>query len=360
MDKNLIQNFEIQNDWQSIKISFSGVPLKEDIDYESKKNFLIKLLNKNVCLFSINNTIKYIRTVLRDFDEKELKIELITEEYWDIVEFKNKKIKSFNRKIVDKDNLITYNFRFDKVSGVNISVFPKFGKICSVNFLTNNKENIKEETNNFYSLICNIEKTNPQYLHNNDKILLEIYKLFFHKNPNLLDSNTIIKLHSMVGILNYFGICLPDDDITIPYSNSHSVSVQTNYITNRILPYNDSFDLIESIKLKEEYKNEISAISFMINEFLGKYDDNIKILEIISQIVYVKERCVSSDATIEDIMKNRYVTCNNKELVSDILNLTEEIKKILYSDEEMKKILNLLGTETKQNNEIKIKKKTYN
>lgn len=358
MNKNLIQNFEIQNDWQSIKINFTGVPLKDDIDYESKKDFLTKLLNQNICLFSINNTIKYIRTVLRDYDEKEFKIKLITEEYWNIVEFKNKTIKSFNRKRVDRDNLITYNFRFDEASGVNTSIFPKIGKICSANFLANNKENIKEETNNFYSLICNIEKTNQQHLCNNDKILLEMYKLFFCENPNLLDSNTIIKMHSMVGILNYFGICLPDDDITIPYSSSHSVSVQTNYITNRLLPYNDSFDLIEPIELKKEYKNEISIISFMINEFLEKYDNNITILEIISQIVFVKERCVSSTKTIEDIIKTRYITCNNKELITDILNLIEKIQKMLYPDEEMNKTLDLL--ETEQNNEIKIKKKTYN
>lgn len=132
------QKFRIENDNGTINVNFIGIPLKEDIDIEEKRKFLSNLFNHDRLNSDIIRVIQYLRTVLRDFDEKTLNIELYNFGTHIDAKFKNKKVISLKKENISEPLL--FKFYYDRETGV--SFHTTVDDIVSYKYVTCKDKNI--------------------------------------------------------------------------------------------------------------------------------------------------------------------------------------------------------------------------
>lgn len=344
------QKFQIENDNGTINVNFIGISLKEDIDVEKKRKFLSNLFNRDRLNSDIIRVIQYLRTVLRDFDEKTLNIELYNFGTHIDAKFKNKKVISLKKENISEPLL--FKFYYDRETGVSFHTMVD-KKRCENDIILNKNEVIKANIVNSIELIDSMNNIGKINLFNNEIILIEIYKLFTGKELNLMSENIYSELNSIFTILYLYGIELPNDNITM-LNSGISHSTQVAFLTDKLLPYNDSLANLKKVKLYMETKNNISVIGYMTNEFMNKYNNN-EILTYICQIAYVKKVCYYSNPTVDDIVSYKYVTCKDKNIVADILGLIDEIDMTLEDEEDMIAILNTINNKVKNKTYIKTK-----
>ena len=346
------QKFQIENDNGTINVNFIGIPLKEDIDIEEKRKFLSNLFNRDRLNSDIIRVIQYLRTVLRDFDEKTLNIELYNFGTHIDAKFKNKKVISLKKE--DTSEPLLFKFYYDRETGISFHTIVD-EKLCDKknDIILNKNEVIKANVANSIELIDSMNNIGKINLFNNEIILIEIYKLFTGKELDLMSENIYSELNSIFTILRLYGIELPDDNIVM-LNSGISHSTQVAFLTDKLLPYNDSLTNLKKVKLYMETTNNISAIGYMTNEFMNKYNNN-EILTYICQIAYVKKICYYSNPTVDDIVSHKYVTCKDKNIIVDILGLIDEIDTTLEDEEDIITILNTINNKAKNKTYIKTK-----
>lgn len=251
---------------------------------------------------NINELIYYIRVVFRDYTEQTLKVKMEDTKCKKYVKFVNKEVEKYEYK--EKLNDVTVNFTYGP-EGINLNIDNESSKKNIENEKINN---ILTECLNNVKELNNIKNINIYEFTKEEKILIEIYRLFFNESPDFSKKEDINKAQSMMWLLYKEGIYLPEEEgFTIRHTGKvWSFNIES--IIDRLIPYgkiNDSFD---DIKLKKEAYNTIISMGQIIRRYIENKEE--KTLENISKISYIIDRCIPVIYDVENIIETGYVDSN--------------------------------------------------
>ena len=251
---------------------------------------------------NINELIYYIRTIFREYTEETLIVEIKNDKCMKQVKFVNKDVEKYKYK--EKLNDVTINFIYGP-EGINLNIDSEYSK---KNIEDDRISNILNDCLNNIKTLNNNKNIKINEFNKEEKILIEIYRLFFNKSPDFSQKEDINKAQSMMWLLYKEGIYLPEEEgFTIRHTGK-VWSFNIENIIDRLIPYgkiNDSFD---DIKFKKEAYNTIISMGQIIRRYIENKEE--KTLENISKISYIIDRCIPIIYDVENIIETGYVDSN--------------------------------------------------
>lgn len=142
---------------------------------------------------------------------------------------------------------------------------------------------------------------NEQNITKEMKILIEIYRLFYHENPNFCDNSINIKIQSMMVILLYFGLPFSSDygfhfleEKRIPMSFNLRNDINNLYKMGKATD-NKLIELSKDTKMIVKVVSDILFIEGMNSS------DIVELVTKVSQIIYTKEYCLQTGVNTQEI-----------------------------------------------------------
>lgn len=185
---------------------FEGLVTKQNIDKEKISKLIDNFVNdKNYHKDMVRN-VSFLRTLLKDFEEKLLVVEYSDTNNQEIAKYDNGYMFSFECKNYNEENgLIT---EFTPGGELNVSFWDDIEN--SIVDYPNSK-NINEQFSKLMKHIYLLKSVKAVNLDMDSKKLIEIYKSFYNENPNFSLSNINVRIQTMMSILAQFGISLGDN-----------------------------------------------------------------------------------------------------------------------------------------------------
>lgn len=133
------------------------------------------------------------------------------------------------------------------------------------------------------------------------EVLIEIYRLFYHENPNFCDKNINIKIQSMMVILLYFGVSFGSDygfhfleEKRIPISSNLQDDIKNLYQIGEVT--DNKF-----IELSKDNKRIIKIVSDILFKETLDFNDTIDLTTSVSQVIYAREYCLQTGVGTQEI-----------------------------------------------------------
>lgn len=312
----------------SFKLNFQFYNNK---DVEKTNNNLIRkridnVFNNNKFNLSLEEIIYYVRTLLKDLDDEYLlKIKLVTDNEDTYIEFLNKQLHYFEKTIQnDKDKKLFIKYKSNGEIKID---YPK--GFLKLNF---------EEQNKLYELISkelkrltNLTNIKSLELSRNDKVLIQVYKLFYGENPDFSSKNIEEKIQYMAYILSEYGLNLPStniNDICFTIYNKYPTSLYIKNWIRNLVPFADNIEYDNKIVLNKNHETIIRMIGNEIKNYLNQFEDDIKIQTFADfcKTFYTKRHWSSEYSTVEKNPKNECIICS-EETTENHLKLMKKIDK---------------------------------
>ena len=278
-DKRIEKTFFNKN--KLLYFIFSGSEKKENIDYE-KLNQIIDQCFENLqyCDDMIRN-ISRIRTIFKDFDESYLEIHLFEGENKIIILYVNKLL-----------------FRYEETNEKGVNIRYTIGK--GISYFDNNFEpytsGIIDCSINKIEYLKKLESVNSLKITYKDKILYQVYKLFYGETPDFSASSINVKFQMMLLILEEFGISF-DYDFN-KGRRDYPVSFEVTEFVNKMKLFGEIED---DVDLSEENKRIIQLVGNNINEYINNQDEPLKVLIKLGTILYTKRNCTYGNQSLEEL-----------------------------------------------------------
>ena len=309
--KIIVKTIEQPN--KKLSFRFIGTENNSNIDYEELNRILEKYFNYNTKTDDIYQIISWIRTILKDFDEEYLILEIANETTEEKVIYVNKVLTKYIKK--DKEH-ISLNYDINKDQNLSISL-PSIN-INHYSSYKQKEEEISKNLNQLYKLTNII----PVELTSFESALCLFYKNFYNEYPDFFDKDINIKMQSMMNILTTFGVII-DENIDFKLnSKKFPVSIELSKIITRLKPLGKVEHIPSYVQLTKEVENYIKVIGKNIMDYVKKTDNEIETLKKISRIFYSGEYCVPTDAAINTIAHSYNYT---KEEVTESFKLKKTI-----------------------------------
>ena len=142
---------------------------------------------------------------------------------------------------------------------------------------------------------------NEQNITKEATILIEIYKLFYHENPNFCDKDINIKIQSMMVILLQFGLPFSGgygfhflEDKRIPMSFNLRDDINNLYKMGKVTDN-------KLIELSKDTKRRVKIVSDILFKEGVNSSDIAKLVTRVSQIIYTREYCLPTGVNTEEI-----------------------------------------------------------
>lgn len=140
------------------------------------------------------------------------------------------------------------------------------------------------------------------YLDENDKTIIEIYKLFYGENPNFSDDDIETKIQSMLSILSGFGISLNFDYSFNLNDDNIPMSLVLKQKINRLCSYG-KIDEVDDVNLNKESQKTIKSVGETIRNIAYCKQDLNDILIAISKMLYEMRYYTHKDNIPKEISK---------------------------------------------------------
>lgn len=286
---------KIEQPNKSLYFKFIGNEINQNIDYQELNRTLDKYFNTSTKTYDIYQIISWIRTILKDFNEEYLILEIANETTEEKVIYVDKVLTKYIKK--DKEH-ISLNYDINKEQKLSIDL-PNI----NINHYSSYKlkeEEISKNLNQLYKLTNII----PVELTSFESALCLCYKNFYNEYPDFFDKDIHAKMQAMLNIITTFGVII-DDHIDFRLNSKNlPVSIELSKIITRLKPIGKVEYIPSYIQLSEEVENYIKVIGNNIMDYVKQSDNEIESLRKISRIFYSGEYCIPTEAAIEAIAKN--------------------------------------------------------
>lgn len=330
----MCKNYTFQKKYQNLhyynlEFCFSGYHENENLNREEIEALLDNCFETkpNRCGSNIVVMVTWLRTIFRDFNNGYLELS---------ASYKNKKIKlAYNNNQLLYYNLeeILYTENSSKNLFVNYSEPFDFHmrveekKLNTIEPVANYEKYIKETMQLISTLSGNIEAIE---LNENDKILCQIYQLFYGKTPDFSQEmiyeevQTMIcafkQFHLDINLDNYYH--LPQEMDAIPF---------TPILLNRLVPLGKISKIEKQMPILQSLERKIETIGYMFRKYT---DDNPQLIEQLGTIIYCGNYDLvefAKETNVDYISTQSYYSIED---VEESIELVRKINNKLEEDQE--------------------------
>lgn len=327
------QKFNFPNGINLEYIWSGGVPAK-GMKVEDLKNIVTNILKDRKKAPTMIEMTSIIKSAYKELEERHLDIAIIKEnEYIETVNYLNKKLNIYyyHKEPTEKEDIDIeieysskhgYNFYVDKNRKTSMTI----SKIKIQRAIMN--KNLKE----LEQLLC-IEI--PELLFE-EKLVCEVYRLFYKENPNFSRNKDKIKAQSMLAFLIEFGISVPaeydrNDFYSFTLTNNHNMvtSLDLSQTLNRLAPLGEIKEDFRDVVLATEAKQTIEIVGQEICEHMNKQENPVEWFKDLVRINYIKNRRLTSASTAKEIAQESQCQENT---VKSNLTLVRKITDRVYQN----------------------------
>ena len=292
------------------EFKYNGTPKNNNIDKNKVQELITRFMNKYHGDMVTN--VKFLRTILKDYDERLLVISYQNGEVKETIKFVNSHISLFEKR--DKDSELAENFivKFTPSDNINFMLTDTNNKVIDYSNLKNISDRITEVLQEIYYL----SHAKPIELDQDSKVIVEVYKLFYNKNPDFSNKNINIKIQTMLSILPEFYISVGDYGFSLSGKRNIPMSMNLSNLVYELFPLGEIKEIDNPIQLREDAKKTISIVGEGIRNTIDSTDNQEEALITISKVIHAARYNLSSTASIEDVAK--YTDCSSDEVESSM------------------------------------------
>lgn len=289
---------------------YEGTPKSDNIDKNKVQELITRFMNKYHGDMVTN--VKFLRTILRDYDERLLVISYQNGEVKETIKFDNSHISLFEKK--DKNSKFAENFIVKFTPSDNISFMFTDANNNVIDY--SNIKNISDSITKVLQEMYYLSHAKPIELDQDSKIIVEVYKLFYNENPDFSNKNINIKIQTMLSILAEFYISVGDYGFSLSGKRNIPMSMDLSNLVYELFPLGEIKEIDNPIKLREDAKKTISIVGEGIRNSIDSTDNQEEALINISKVIHASRYNLSSTASIKDIAK--YTDCSRDEVESSV------------------------------------------
>ena len=290
---------EVRN-FESGAVEFRGeyIPLKNDINEDEINCIIRNYLESHKCNNMLEN-VTALRTILSDCQEKLLVISYEDEKCKETVKYDYTKLFYFemSKKGATKFENDKYTLKYDSDSGIDIEYYSdedilEYSKV----------QDFTKEIKSIMEHIKMISNAKSVTLFDEDKELIEIYKLFYKENPDFSSKDINVKVQTMMSILAEFGITLDCDySFSLMTKLKMPFSLKLEEMVKKMYPFGVVDEVQDNIKLAEEPRKIIGIVGDSVRDAISLEDDMNEALITISKVIHASRYNLSSDVDISEI-----------------------------------------------------------
>lgn len=282
------------------KFSKLNISNKLDMAFESLRTYIN--LSKDITIF---------RTILKDFDEKYFRVNLITQKTDINVEYIDGKLDNYteNKKV----GTANVNISANSSKRIELSSFD-------IDVRNYPKQELKDLILNVTREIKFLENVEPVNFDNSSKLLCQIYKMFYNKKPNFNMKQTIVEAECMLAILDKFNIKLRSD-YNFYFDNSENIpwSFDLEMKMNELRALGTINFVENEINIPDNYEKIIKSLGKIIRIKLKGKESKIEYLKKITRKVFLEDINYYNDVEMREIKPYKEKT-KVKSLFTYILN----------------------------------------
>lgn len=250
-------------------------------DEEKAERLIETFFSNEKRVSDMERNISYIRTILKDTEEKLLVIKYNDGKNMETVKYDNKVLFLFECKEYNDESSNYMEICFTPGCGLKVS-FSDLETNCIIEYPQS--ETIKDKFSKIIEHIDDLKNAGFVYLDKDSKLLIEIYKLFYKENPDFSKEDINIKMQTMVLILAQFDICC--GDYSFDFCEKMPESLTLFQKVYNLFPLGEITIVDDPIELKASAKKYIEIIGETIRTKLGSEKNINEELIIISKAIY--------------------------------------------------------------------------
>lgn len=306
---------ECMKDKFFLEFTFVGRKKDENIDVEKLSELLDRCLVKIYGVKDIKTIILWIRTILRDIEEQNLRIIITEKKQITDIFYENKKLTLFHTSELLKDIKLdvlykdTLNFKF--------SAFDR--KVATNKTLREYERLIRSAMGEIFLL----EKYSiRKKLYPEEIKICDNYKLFYNENPDFSKEDISAKIQDMCYILKHFGECNDYNFDKAYLEINRPVCLSLEMQIYHLIPFGEIKVNESEMKVSDGYKNKIKTIGEMVEKFT---ENNLNNLDKLCILLYENE--ILERYNYFDLDKLAKKTRFTKEEVEENIALVKKIRK---------------------------------
>ena len=294
----------------SFEFKYEGTTKSNNINKNKVQELITKFMNKYHGDMVTN--VKFLRTILRDYDERLLVINYQNGEVKETIKFVNSHISLFEK--MDKDSEFDENFivKFTPSDNISFMFTDANNKVIDYSNIKNISDRITKALQKIYYL-SNVKLIE---LDQDSKVIIEVYRLFYNENPDFSDKNINIKIQTMLSILAEFNMSVGDYGFSLSGKRNIPMSMNLSYLVYELFPLGEIKEIDNPIKLREDAKKTISIVGEGIRNAIDSTDNQEEALITISKVIHAARYDLSSAASVKDVAK--YTNCSSDEIKSSM------------------------------------------
>ncbi len=305
---------------------FEGVESNSDINGEKINKLLDDFINSKSHANMLRN-VSFIRTILKEFEEKLLVVEYSDIDSQEIIKYNNKNLVLFSCKNKNEKIKNSMTAEFISEKGLNIS-FSDLDKDSIMDYP--NYDIINQQFSKLIKHINLLKNVKPVNLDMDSKALIEIYKLFYNENPDFSLSNINVRVQTMMSILAQFGISLGNNYAFSSLENiKMPISLRLEQLVNKLFPLGEITDIDDSFKLSNESKKTIKIVGECVREIINNGYNKDEALITISKVIHSGKYSLSSNSNVKELSN---ITNRTQNEVESSIRLVKRIEKKLNNE----------------------------
>lgn len=275
----------------SIEIKYEGVPLRKDIDEEEVRSMIRDFVDNHKHDNMLEN-VTILRTILRDYREEALKVCFCNKNGSETIDYTHIYGTGLTNWFSFKKDSQNFKIKYDSVLGLELNYYDEFGNI----------KKYTDDLSNIMKYISDLFNVGPIVINDNDKALIEIYKLFYKENPDFSSKDINIKVQTMMSILAGFNVTLDCDySFSLMTKLKMPFSLKLEEMVQKMYPFGVVDEVKDNVKLAEEPKKIIEIVGNSIRDTISLEDDMNEALITISKVIHASRYNLSSKADIREI-----------------------------------------------------------